>query len=515
MRADPSTPVTAAGDHVAAVDLGSNSFHLMIARQGDHDVQILDRSREPVRLAEGLDPDGEIAPEVADRAIACLERFGERLEGIPAHRVRAVGTNTLRIAKRSPAFRDAARRALGHTIEVISGVEEARLIYLGVAHTIPARHERRLVVDIGGGSTELIRGYGFDVEIGTSQFMGCVHYTRRFFEGGRIDRESFRAAQTQASLEVRTVEQTLREEAWNRCIGASGTALAISEILRQSGWTKGEITHPAMKRLRKAMVAAGHVDALELPGLKSDRAPVLPGGLAILLAIFKRLHIERMETSNGALREGLLYDLLGRIRHEDVRDRTIRRFVEQYRVDRAQSTRVRATLHHLLEQATPPEQLDPESAARILGWAASLHEIGLAVAHTGYHKHGAYLLSESEMPGFSRDDQQLLAAIVRGHRRKLRSEYFDAIGPSEREAAVFLCLVLRLAVLLNRSRRPGPKPHLSSDPDTRRMTLRFVDGWLGEHPLSIADLEAERDTWKALGWRLDFGPSMGRQGDAT
>ena len=308
-----------------------------------------------------------------------------------------------------------------------------------------------------------------------------------------------------ASLEIRAVEEQLTALAWDRCVGASGTALAISEILRQSGWTKGEITHAGMKKLRKAMVAAGHADALDLPGLKADRKPVLAGGLAILLAIFKRLRIDRMETSPGALREGVLYDLLGRIRHEDVRDRTIRRLVEQYRVDLAQSTRVRTTAQHMLRQVTPPAGLDVEQAARVLTWAARLHEIGLAVAHTGYHKHGAYLLAESDMPGFSRDDQQVLAAIVRGHRRKLRGEYFDGLVATARDGAVFLCLLLRLAVLLNRSRRPGPRPTLHADVGTHRLDVRFHDGWLDEHPLTIADLDAEAAQWKHVGWTLEFG----------
>jgi exopolyphosphatase/guanosine-5'-triphosphate,3'-diphosphate pyrophosphatase len=494
-----------ARDHVAAVDLGSNSFHLVIARQGDHDLRILDRRREPVRLAEGLAPGGEIRPEVQERAIACLQRFGERLQGIPPHRVRAVGTNTLRLAKRSPSFRNAARAALGHTIEVISGVEEARLIYLGVAHTIPARRERRLVVDIGGGSTELIRGRGFEVELGASLFMGCVNYSRRFFGGGRIDRDRFRQAQTAAQLEVRAIEEQLREGGWDRCIGASGTVLAISEVLRQSGWTHGEITQSGMKKLRKALVQAGHADAIDLPGLKSDRRPVIAGGLAILLAIFKRLKIDRTEPSPGALREGVLYDLLGRIQHEDVRDRTIRRMVEQYRVDVAQSNRVLNTVRHLLDQAEPGTELDGELARRTLTWAAQLHEIGLAVAHTGYHKHGAYLLAESDMPGFSRDDQQVLSAIVRGHRRKLRIEYFDTVADDARASAVLQCLLLRLAVLLNRSRRPGPEPTLHVDAENRAFDLRFGGGWLEEHPLTIADLDEEARQWKAVGWTLTFG----------
>ena len=491
--------------HVAAVDLGSNSFHMVIARQTGHDLQILDRIREPVRLADGLRADGVLDEEVQRRALDCLERFGERLDTIPPERVRAVGTNTLRLAKRSPGFRQAAREALGHTIEVISGVEEARLIYLGVAHTSPARRERRLVIDIGGGSTELIRGEGFEVDLGASLYMGCVTYSKRFFGDGVLTRDRFRQAQAAAQLEVQTIQQALTRSRWQRCIGASGTINAIQQIVQQAGLAEDAITYPSLKKLRKAMVAAGSVEALDLPGLKSERRPVLAGGLAILLAVCKSLEVRELSASSGALREGVLYDLLGRIQHEDVRDRTIRRMVEQYRVDLAQSTRVQNTALHLLEAVAEGWELDEERHAQALRWAAQLHEVGLAVAHTGYHKHGAYLVHESEMPGFSRDDQALLAAVLRGHRRKLRLEYFEELPPHRQRRALRLCVLLRLAVLLNRGRRPGPRPDLHLE-DDGSLRLSFGEDWLGRHPLTAIDLEQEAERLAQVGVTLRLAP---------
>lgn len=497
--------VPEARQHVAAVDLGSNSFHMVIARLTGHDLQILDRIREPVRLAEGLRPDGGLDEAVQQRALGCLHRFGERLQNIPPERVRAVGTNTLRLAKNAPGFRTAARAALGHTIEVISGAEEARLVYLGVAHTTPARRERRLVVDIGGGSTELITGKGFDVHLGSSLYMGCVTFSRKYFPNGDITREEFRRAQHAAALELQAVREPLRAEGWERCIGTSGTVEAISQILRQMEITDGAITHAGMKKLRKSMVAAGHIDALELAGLKAERRPVLAGGLAILLAVFKSLDLDEMHHSAGALREGVLYDLLGRIQHEDVRDRTIRRMVEQYRVDLAQSARVHHTVSQLLESVRIAWDLTDERDSQVLRWATQLHEVGLAVSHTGHHKHGAYLLHESEMPGFSFDDRALLAAIVRGQRRKIRREYFAELPAHQQQRALRLCVLLRLAVLLNRGRRPGPRCGLRVESGSRRLVLEFPEGWIEEHPLTAIDLGNEAQYLASVDLELGVG----------
>jgi len=486
----------------AAVDLGSNSFHMIIARSLEHDLHVLDRMRDPVRLADGLDRDGKIADDAQERALASLQRFGERIREIPRAYVRAVGTNTLRRARNAREFRAKAQKALGHPIEVISGQEEARLIYLGVAHSHSYDATHRLVVDIGGGSTEVIIGEGFEILRSHSMYMGCVNYTREYFAEGALTREHFRAAETAAGLELRSIETQLRGVGWQVAVGASGTINAISDLLRASESSTGEITLPGMKKLRKACIAAERMSKLELPGLKPDRAAVFPGGLAILIAVFNRLGIESMVPSPGALREGLLYEIVGRMRHEDVRDRTIRRLVDQYDVDLAQAARVERTALQLLRHLREAWSLDLDASTKLLTWASRLHEIGLAVSYTGYHKHGAYLATYSDMPGFSRDDQQMLAALIALHRRKIAKETFAEMTPPAAETALRLGVILRLSVLLNRSRIPETTPQATPSNSGRTIELLFPHDWLASRALTLADLEQEKAILKSAGFDL-------------
>jgi exopolyphosphatase/guanosine-5'-triphosphate,3'-diphosphate pyrophosphatase len=486
------------GIMAGAVDLGSNSFHMVIARFDGHDLEILDRIRDPVRIASGLE-NGDLTQEVQDRAIACLERFGERLRNVPPSQVRAVGTNTLRKATHAKQFRLAAERALGHPIEVISGQEEARLIYKGVSHSHPFEAARRLVLDIGGGSTEVIVGRDYDVLRSHSLYMGCVTFTQQFFSSGEIRREFFDHAQTSAELELQAVQRSLRGVGWDVAAGASGTVNAISELLRLNGWDGPEITLAKLKKLRKNLIKAGRADRLELAGLKPDRAPVLAAGLAILMAAFQSLKIASMMPSSGALREGVLYDLLARIRGSDVRDRTIRKLVHRYRVDIPQAERVANTAQLLLvglrADGGLPEALDH----KLLRWASLLHEIGLIVSHTGYHKHSAYLVANLDLPGFSADDQKLLATIIRNHRRRLAPETFGDLDPENARRALSLCVVLRLAILLNRSRSAESLPDLQLRHESDSLRLVFPQGWLAEHPLTQTDLQQESFYLRSVG----------------
>lgn len=502
MQEKPESP----GDLVAAVDLGSNSFHMVIARQTGHDLQILDRLREPVRLGGGVRKDGHLDAAAQERALQCLERFGQRLRGIPSSRVRAVGTNALRRARRAPDFRATARRALGHPIEVISGAEEARLVYLGVAHSTPARDETRLVVDIGGGSTEIIRGHGFEADLAASRSIGCVTSSQRFFADGSITREGFRAAQTAASQELQDVRDAMRKAGFERVLGASGTILAVSAILRDLSFTDGRIDYAAMKRLRRRMIDEPDGRWINPEVASGDRLSVLPGGLAILMAVHRSLGIEAMEPSQGALREGLLYDQLGRIQSEDVRSRTIDRMVDRFAADAEQAARVNQTALALLEQCAGDWDLDREESTRFLRWAARLHEVGLSMAYSGAHRHGAYLVANSDMPGFSVDDQALLASLIRTQRRKIRFEYFDGLPSQRVDTAIHLAVILRLAVLLNRGRRQAPAPELSISGGGRKLRLHFAPGWLDEHPLTLADLQEEAGQLRGVGLRLNSGP---------
>lgn len=497
---DPEKPAT-----MAAVDLGSNSFHMVIARRGDLDLQVIDKLREPVRLAEGLGADRRLSLPARERALACLAQFGQRLRHLEARHIRAVGTNTFRLVRRADAFRAEAEAALGAPIEILDGHEEARLIYLGVAQTSPLMGDRRLVVDIGGGSTEMIIGEGPESRIGFSRQLGCVSFTRRFFPNDRVDREAFRQAQTAAALELRPIRGALRDLGWSACLGSSGTITALGKILSERGWGGPEITLTGLKNLRRELVERGGVEGLELEGVRADRWAVLPGGLAVLIACFKNLRIESMRPAGGALREGVLYDLIGRLRHEDPRDRSVQRLQEQYQVDTMQAERIERAAHAFLDQVADAWDLPAGRSRRFLRWAAALHEIGLAVSYSDYHQHGAYLAANGVLPGFSRDGQALLAALIRSHRRRLLPELFEELPEGWGTMGLRLCLLLRLAVLLHRSRQPDPLPELRLRAGERSLDLSFPAGWLEQHPLTSADLLREVDHLSQHGIALGFG----------
>ncbi len=488
--------------NVAAIDLGSNSFHMVIARFVENDLRLIDKLREPVRIAGGLNGGRHLSEEARKRAIDCLERFGQRIANIPAARVRAVGTNTLRRAQDSLEFRTLARKALGHEIEVISGHEEARLIYLGVAHTHSYDEQNRLVVDIGGGSTEVIIGRGFDVINTESKGMGCVSYTRKFFPDGKMKKEFFRDAMLAASLELRAHKKTMRKIGWEAAVGASGTINAASSVLENNGWGEGPVTYDGMRKLRKALIEIGSSEQIDLPGVKPDRAPVLAGGVAILMAVFRSLKIDSMSVSPGALREGVLYDMVGRIHHRDVRDRTIERLVNQYQVDQKQSHCVTKTALVMLDQVEEKWNLNAALSAKLLSWASSLHEIGLVLSHSDYNRHGEYLLRNSEMPGFSRNEQKILATLVGGHRKKIREEIFREIPPDRCDSILRLSVLFRLAVLLFRSRHREDPPPISLAAGKNSLEVSFPKGWLEQHPLTHADLEQESTFLLVVDFRL-------------
>ncbi|MCC6406454.1 MAG: exopolyphosphatase [Planctomycetes bacterium] len=487
----------------AAVDLGSNSFHLLVAALSHGQLLVLDRLRERVALAEGLGPERKIRKEPEARALEALERFGQRLREFSPSRVRAVGTNTLRVARNAPEFLERAERALGHPIEVVSGREEARLIFLGVTHSLADENRRRLVVDVGGGSTECILGDGFEPLAMDSLAMGCVEYASQFFPDGALTRESLKRAQIAASLELSPIRRRYKSLGWETCVGSSGTILAIEEVLRTNGWSDGGITRKGLKRLRKELLAAGHASKLELEGLAADRASVIGAGFAIVNAIFKSFRLERIDVAEGALREGVLYDLAGRSMHDDARERTIRAWQQRWNVDLEHAARVERTALALLEQVADDWNLPVESSRRLLAWAARLFEIGLSVAYSGYHRHGAYLAQNGDMPGFSRGDQAELAALLGAHRRKLEKEAFAAFEPSRAALLLRLVVVLRLAVRLNRSRSPKPLPvvHLAARRGT--LELAFPKRWLENHALTRTDLEEEVRLLQAVGIQLD------------
>ncbi len=493
-------------DVIAAIDLGSNSFHMIVARMVNGHFQILDRLREMVQFAAGLDGKNRLSEESQQRALDCLARFGQRLRQIPPEQLRIVGTNTLRQARNSADFLVRAEAVLGHTVEIISGQEEARLVYLGVVHSVADVPGRRLVMDIGGGSTELIIGEKFEPLHLTSLKMGCVSMSRACFDDGRITESRMKEAELLVRLKLEPVTLEFQDWGWQAVTGASGTIKAIQDVATREGWCREGITLEALRRLRTALLETGNTTAIAARwALEPARARVFAGGFAVLHGLCETLGLERMEVSEGALREGVIYDLQGRIRHEDVRDRTIVDVLDRYNLDKAQAERVSATAMVLFEQAREQWPLAASGSDRILEWAARLYEIGMLLSYHCYHKHGAYILEHADLPGFSRSDQTLLAALVRRHRRGFPGDAFDHLPREVAPLARRLAVLLRLAVVLHRGRHRQPLPPLTLRVHQQRLELRFPTGWLDEHPLTRADLEMEARYLRKAGFKLEFG----------
>ncbi|GAB3671974.1 Ppx/GppA phosphatase family protein [Salinisphaera aquimarina] len=491
-----------ASQTVAAVDLGSNSFHMIVVRDDGGKLHVVDRLKESVRLAAGLSEDGTLDPDSCARALACLERFGQRLRGLRHDHVRAVGTNTLRRARGADDFIARASEALGHPIEVIYGAEEARLIYGGVIQDLGTDSPDRLVVDIGGGSTELIIGALAEPKLVESVSLGAVVQMQRFFADGRITRKGWRAAVMDARLTLEPIARAYRDAGWDVAIGASGS---VKSILRAAGAERADetITPDSLDMLARAMIKAGRVDKLSLPGVSDDRRVIFPGGLAVLTAIFESLEVQSMRVSDKALREGVVADLLGRLHDHDAREQGVKSASGRYDVDRGQGERVADTAIRLLGDADDyyDEDTGP-MAVRLLRWAALLHEIGLAISHKGYHKHGEYILRNADLQGFSRADQAILATLVRLHRGRFRVDILDALAPQWRVTAERLVVVLRLAVILHRGRNPQAVPPARLQAGKGGLRLLCEADWLAERPLTRADLTREAEQLARAGITL-------------
>lgn len=482
---------------LAAVDLGSNSFRLQVARVEGDQLYMLDGLREPVRLAAGLTADKYLDAETQQRALVALGRFAERLRNLPRDAVRVVGTNSLRVAKNAADFIPQAEHVLGFPIEVIAGREEARLIYLGVAHELPQSKHNRLVIDIGGGSTEFIIGNGLTPLKLESLYMGCVSFSNRFFPDGKITKQNLKQAELAARNELQTIVADYKGQ-WQQALGSSGTARAIAEILELNGYSNGGITRDGLDRLRAHLLNVGDMHKLDLQGFRQDRISTLAGGFAILYAAFCELNITHMDPAMGALREGVLYDLLGRFHDHDVRDVTAQQFMQRYHVDAKQAGRV-AKLAQILAQQFLGSEND-QAALHLLGWAANLHEIGISVAHNGYHKHTAYILANADMPGYSKKEQtrlSLLTLAQRGSLNKLQ-------GQLKNTEDFILAMSLRLAVLFYRNRSDSGLPALHGRFSGTKFHLSIDPDWLAQNPLTETVLQDEVKQWKALGVSLQI-----------
>ena len=486
---------------IAIIDLGSNSFHMMVTRIEDNHTSMLDTLKEPVRLRRGLREDGTLSEEARKRALDCLRRFAQRTRGLDD--IRVVGTNTLRRAKNTKQFLREIEDILGSQVEVIGGIEEARLIYLGVASNLPPSDQRNLVIDIGGGSTEFIIGKNMEPLVRETRPMGCVSMGMDFFHDGVMTKKRFQKSQMKVGQELETYQQTFSSDRWDRAIGSSGTIKAIRSVIEAITGSQ-VITREGLNAVLERIQWGKSVDQYSLPGLREDRFEVFPGGFAVLYGVFNGFGIERMDVSLNSMREGLLLDYLGRTSGlGDVRQSTVERLQTFYGVDKAQSERVKKTALALFQQIMGIIFERRNAARKLLGWAADLHEIGLAVAHSGFHKHGAYILLNGDLDGFNRVELCLLAFLVLNQRKRLKTDPL----PYENEQEWPLVFIMRLACIFNRERIDVELPDLAIDWRKKQIRLQIDAKWLENRPMTKLDLEMEQAYWKRMGMSLNINKS--------
>ncbi len=490
----------------AAIDLGSNSFHLIVIRKTDDQIQVVDSHKEMIRLRSGLDEQGYLTEKAFESGITCLAKFGQLLNNIPENQVRAVGTNTLRNAKNSREFIEKAEDALGHDIDIVTGEEEARLIFLGVSHGLAKADKQHLIIDIGGGSTEFIIGADFKHKHLTSTEMGCVSISQLFFKNGNISDLSASKAINYCRRILRPHSKTLIKKSWEEAMGASGSIKSIGNLLKENALSDGKITLKGMQAIKKKLIEAGSTqEAINrgLKGLKEERMPVFIGGLAILISVFQELKIKSMQVSASALREGLIYDNLGRLNQKDVREASVAILQNWLKVDQQQSERIAKTAQQLLENYRENGKLKCVhfSFSKLLAWAAKLHEGGMSISYKRYRYHSAYLVKNAELAGFSQQEQQIIAAMVLNHQGKFNKKSFDGFNKKQQQDLIHLTLLLRLAVLLHRDRENEDIDCQLTVKD-EQTTLAFQQNWLDEHPLSYEDLEAEAKQYQPLGLEL-------------
>ena len=484
------------GGSYAALDLGSNSFHLIVAREYNGSIEVIDKHREMVQLASGLDDSRSLTQESIERALKSLSRMSQRLRTLPHHNVRVVGTNALRQADNREDFIQRAESILGHNIDVISGQEEGRLVYSAVMHDIESREPRRLVIDIGGGSTEFILGHRFQPRLTESLHIGCISITERWFNGGLITKQNMLNAVQDAQRELEVIEKPFQTHGWDLAIGTSGTILAVQSILSLLGLN--EITRASIKKLSRELLEFENIKNIDSSWCSTLRAQSLPGGLAILQAVFKTLGMKCLRVSSGALREGLLHDLIGRVHHDDMRERSVQSLIGRFQIDSQHASVVSETALRLYDLIYSDPSEDQQDDRQLLRWAALLHEIGLSISHIGYHKHGAYLLEHLDLQGFALTEQQRLAWLVRSHRRRVIREDPMPHGHS----LVHLCVLLRLAVALRRNRSEEELPLLGLNFNRHGCHLTLSRSWLASHPLTRLDLEQETQLLHELNIQL-------------
>ena len=492
---------TADSNTLAAIDLGSNSFHLVVARLTNGTLQTLVQDKQIVRLADGLDENQELSEEAIERGLKVLRSFGETVKQLDPSNIRIVATYTLRRAKNRNQFVKAARTIFPLPVEIISGDEEARLIYQGIAHTTHAEG-KRLVIDIGGGSTEIVIGEHFDVLQLSSQPMGCISYTRRFFSDGVITKKRFKDAETRARQRLEIIDRRFCNTGWDAALGTSGTAKAIAQYAEsQNLLDQGSFDLKALKLIRNQLIEAGRADLIV--GIDEARKPVIAAGLSIMIAVFKQLKIDKISIADAALREGVLYELTQRMEHQDIRERTVNSLVVRYDIDQEQTRRVQSTAERLFRpysRLLPTEQR--ESLEKILAWAITLHEIGLHINRRGIQRHSKYIVENIEMPGFGDEEQRLLGLLVGSYRKKFQRKKFPEFNQYQPDQIFILIATLRLSTLLNQRRLDNHIPEFAFSATVKAAQITFPKDWLREHQLVKADLKMEAEILESNDFEL-------------
>jgi exopolyphosphatase / guanosine-5'-triphosphate,3'-diphosphate pyrophosphatase len=487
--------------YMAAVDLGSNSFHMVIARVVDGDIQLLHREKQKVQLAEGLNAQLVLSEEAIERGLNVLAQFADTLKPVAADAVRVIATYTLRRARNAATFLRRAKSVFPFPIEVISGQEEARFIYQGVAH-FEHFAGRRLVIDIGGGSTEFAIGEGLQPLRLSSRNMGCVSYALQHFPQGRCSEKRFARAILQAEQELEPIVSSFKAAGWQQAIGTSGTVKAIRDIVISMAPDSNAVELAHLLALKQKLVLQENCAQLDIHGLTEDRKLLICSGLAILIAAFNLLQIERLDYVDAALREGVLYEMSDRLQHVDIRQHTVASMQRRYDVDMAQAERVRQTALALFSQVQAAWQLSADDKM-MLAWAACLYEVGLHINSSGVQKHSAYILKNANLPGFNQEQQQLISTLVRFHRRRIRLDDMPGFNLYQLSQVVCLLVLLRLAVLLNQKRRDDLLPELKVRAAMQTLELTLGNDWLTQQSLLAADLAAEQKTLKKIAFVLD------------
>ena len=492
---------------IAAIDIGSNSFHLITARINNGALQPLVKDKQIVRLADGLDADGLLTEEAIERGIEVLQGFAKTIADIPSDSVRVVATYTLRRARNAHEFLRRAREFMPVPVEIISGDEEARLIYQGVAHTLH-HGGQRLIIDIGGGSTEFSIGKGFSILQLSSQPLGCVVFAKRYFSDGAITASSFRTTELAAQQRLEIIYRRFISSGWDIALGSSGTVKAIALFLDANHQDyDGKITLPLLLWMRQQLIDRGHIN--ELVDVDENRRSVLPAGLGILIAIFEQFELEEILVSDAALREGVLYELPDRMRHHDIRQRTVDSLMQRYDVDRDHVERVQKTLDQLFENLS--SQMDShtvEMALDFLRWSVSLHEIGLQINRRGIQRHSAYIVENAGLPGFSNEEQAILAVLLSSYRKRFDANSFKSFELLDRPILLRLVVALRLSVVLNIRRLDDFLPPVQVEFGEGKLNLAFPASWLDKNPLVVEDLKTEAAILAANDIRLVWNQAL-------